>query len=244
MLIINADDLGLSTAATDSIINCAKQGLITSTSLMVFMKDSQRATEMSAGTTIEAGLHLNLSQPFDQPQLPSNLIERHRTIVRYLGRGKWARFTYNPFIAKALDYIYKAQHDEYRRLFGREPAKIDGHRHLHLCMNMLVDQIIPLGSRVRRNLSFEPGEKSPANRTYRKLIDAWLKKRYICTDLFFGIEPEFDRQRLQRILRLAMTSNVELMVHPEKAETLDYLTSRDCQDLIESVPKGTYRMLI
>ena len=45
MLIINADALGRSKAETDAVILCHANGRITSTSAMVFMTDSERASE-------------------------------------------------------------------------------------------------------------------------------------------------------------------------------------------------------
>jgi predicted glycoside hydrolase/deacetylase ChbG (UPF0249 family) len=154
MLIINADDLGRTSETTDNIISCFRRGRITSASAMVFMSDSERAAAAAAVAGLESGLHLNLDLPFDGPGVPPRLQERHGCVVAYLRGGRWKQLTYNPLLKNAFRYVYQAQYDEYGRLFGREPAKIDGHDHMHLCMNMLADRIIPLGKRVRRNLTF------------------------------------------------------------------------------------------
>jgi len=242
MLIINGDDLGRNHEATVNTIACYREGLITSASAMVFMADSSRAAELVAAVGLETGLHLNLTLPFDGPEPPPLLVEYHLSLVKYYRRSKWAQVLYNPFLKKKLEYVFKAQYDEYRRLFGSEPAKIDGHHHMHLCINMVMDYIIPRGLRVRRNLSFEPHEKDIINRTYRRLIDAWLIRRYCCTDSFFSIEPVHDPQRLERIVRLGWSSDVEIMVHAEKAEQYSYLMSSEYRNLIAAIPKGTYRM--
>jgi len=243
MLIINADDLGRNYEATANSIACYQDGLITSASAMVFMADSQRAAELVKAAGLETGLHLNLTLPFDGPGLSSRLVGHHLPLVDYYRRSKWAQILYNPLLRKKLDYVFKAQYDEYHRLLGSEPAKIDGHHHMHLCINMIVDRIIPQGCRVRRNFSFEPHEKDIINRTYRRLIDAWLIRRYCCTDSFFSIEPVHDSQRLERIIRLGCSSNVEIMVHPAKTEEYNYLMSPEYRNLIAAVPKGTYRRL-
>jgi predicted glycoside hydrolase/deacetylase ChbG (UPF0249 family) len=150
---------------------------------------------------------------------------------------------YNPFLRKKFAYVFKAQYDEYCRLFGREPAQIDGHHHMHLCMNIMFDRVIPPGLRVRRNLYFEPEEKDIINRSYRRLLDVLLVRRYCCTDWFFSIEPTSNSRRLEKIFHRALSSNVELMVHPAKNEQYEYLMSSHYRHLVAAVPKGTYRML-
>ncbi len=62
MLIVNADDLGRSKAATDAAMVCYAKGRITSTSAMVFMMDSERAAEAASGAGLDVGLHVNFSE--------------------------------------------------------------------------------------------------------------------------------------------------------------------------------------
>ncbi|MDD1777387.1 MAG: ChbG/HpnK family deacetylase [Candidatus Helarchaeota archaeon] len=243
MLIINADDLGKTETATDNTIACYSQGLITSASAMVFMKDSQRAAELAATAGLETGLHLNLTLTFDGQMLPLKLREHHLSIVSYFRSSKWTQIIYNPFLKKKLDYIFRAQYDEYCRLFFKEPAQIDGHHHMHLCINIILGGTIPPGLRVRRNFSFSPGEKDIINRFYRRLIDKWLVRRYCCTDSFFSLETDYNLQRLSKIVSLAFSSDVELMLHPEKIETYRYLMRTQYRDIIANVHKGNYRML-
>lgn len=244
MLIINADDLGRSVTATDNSLCCYKEGRISSASAMVFMSDSRHAAESATAVGMETGLHLNFDLPFDSPETPPRLLERHSRIVKYFRSGKWSQIIYNPFLKKDFDYVFKAQFEEYCRLFGKEPVKIDGHHHRHLCMNMLIDHVMPPGLRLRRNFSFERGEKGIVNRIYRRLVDKWLVRRYYCTDTFYSIEPIGDDARLAKILSRAHNSAVELMVHPAVTEQHQYLMSAKFQALIMAVPKGNYRMLV
>lgn len=46
MLIINAEDFGMNRLATDRMLYCYKKGTVLSTSVMVFMEDSQRAADL------------------------------------------------------------------------------------------------------------------------------------------------------------------------------------------------------
>ena len=150
---------------------------------------------------------------------------------------------YHPFLKDKIDYLFKAQYAEYVRSFGQEPSHIDGHHHAHLCLNVILAGILPPGLRVRRNFTFAPGEKGFLNRSYRRLVDARLLRDHRSTDSFYSIESARDHPRLVRIVRAARTSPVELMVHPERTETSEYLWSPAYRELIASVARGTYRML-
>ena len=243
MLIVNADDLGKTPETTDNIISCFRRGKITSASAMVFMSDSERAAGSAAAAGLESGLHLNLDQPFDGPGVTMLMQDYHGRIVAYLQHSKWTQLIYNPSLRNAFRYVFHAQYDEYRRLFGREPVKIDGHDHMHLCMNMVVDRIIPRGTRVRRNLTFTRGQRNSLNRLYRRLIDAWLVRRYICSDAFFAIDPVWNLPRQEKIVRLALRCDVELMVHPGLREEYEHLLSPAFEALIQGIPLGTFSML-
>jgi len=243
MLIINADDYGRSRACTDSSLQCFGRGRITSASAMVFMTDSRRAAESALEAGLDTGLHLNLDLPFDGLEIPHQVGSRHARLVRYFRCGRWSHFVYDPFIKNDLDYVFQAQYEEYGRLFAREPAQVDGHQHVHLSANVLMDRVIPSGLCVRRHFTFRPGEKSLINRSYRRLVDRWLTHRYICTDAFFSIEPLHDVPRIARIISLAYSSNVELMVHPSEAEQCRFLLSPQFGELIGDVAQGTYRLL-
>jgi chitin disaccharide deacetylase len=243
MLIINADDLGRDRETTNAVLACHRHGTISSASAMVFMADSRRAAEQAARGGLDTGLHLNLSLPFDGPDVPSRVRESQLSVSGYLGRGKWPQVVYNPFLRTSLIDAYRDQVEEFRRLFGQEPAQIDGHSHMHLSLNMIIGRIIPPGLRIRRTFTFHRGEKSPWNRLYRRWLDHRVLSRYRTTDSFFSIEPISDRGRVARIVGSALSSNIELMVHPADAGQRAYLMSREFLDLVRDVPKGSFRNL-
>jgi chitin disaccharide deacetylase len=240
MLIINSDDWGGNRTSTDNSFFCFKKGRITSASAMVFIKDSQRAAELALEAGVDAGLHLNFTTEFDGDLMLSKIIECQHRIASFLKRNKYCSLFYNPFLRRDFEYVYKAQYEEYVRLYLKSPTHIDGHHHMHLCTNMLVDRLIPKGSRVRRNFAFSPGEKNILNRFYRSIIGSILKRRYTCTDFFFSIEPHQKTERLQSIVNLSKSSDVELMVHPERKKEFDYLMSDEYFQLISQSLRGTY----
>jgi len=243
MLIITADDWGKNTVTTNNTLLCFKNARITSVSAMVFMRDSERAAELAWQSGVESGLHLNFSQPFDGTIRSETLLASQLRLAAFLEKSRFSSVFYNPFLKKDFDYVYKAQYDEYVRLYGRPPIHINGHRHKHLCSNVLIDGLIPRGSRVRRTFTFSWSEKNIFNFMYRRLIDRTIANKYMCTDTFFSLVPIDEKSRLQRIVNLSKHSIVELMVHPERKEELDCLMSHRYFDMISAIIIGNYGSL-
>lgn len=214
MLIVNADDWGRSEIETNAALRCHERGAVTSVSAMVFMKDSDRAARVARDSGLSAGLHLNLTEEFTSTEIPGYLGEAHRRIARFLKCGKHAFLLYHPGLREEFRCVYQAQAEEFQRLYGEAPSHVDGHLHMHHCTNMMIDRLIPKGQRVRRNFSFCPGEKSLMNRTYRRVSDWWLGRRYQMTDFFFSLEWCLKSGTLSRVMELAETASVELMTHP------------------------------
>jgi predicted glycoside hydrolase/deacetylase ChbG (UPF0249 family) len=243
MLIITADDWGKNSTSTDNTLLCFKNGRITSVSGMVFSKDSERAADLARESGIESGLHLNFSLPFDGPVSSEKLLTCQSRLAAFLEKSRFAPIFYNPFLKKEFEYVFMAQYEEYVRLYGMAPAHINGHRHKHLCSNVLIDDLIPRGSRVRRTFTFHRGEKNPINLMYRRLIDRIVVSKYVCTDSFFSLVPIDKKERLQGIVNLSKQSVVELMVHPERKEELDFLMSAEYFETISLVTTGNYCLL-
>jgi chitin disaccharide deacetylase len=241
MLQVNADDLGRTEEITDRILDCYRQGRIHSASAMTFMKDSERAAELSRKVALPVGLHLNLTQGFTGDSVPKILKEHHRKVASYLTAWKFNQILFNPFLHKAFVYVFQAQWDEFCRIYGKEPDQLDGHHHMHLCSNMMISGRLPKGIRIRRNFTFSPGEKDPVNRLYRYLVDLWLKSRFTCLDSFFSLEP-IDRERLQRIVNMSNFSNVELMVHPGVGKEYSFLLSPEWTDILNGSLEGKERL--
>jgi len=213
-LIINADDWGRNQETTRRILECVLRGTVSSVSAMVFMEDSEQAARMALETGINSGLHLNFTAPFSASRCPAKLLERQHEVAACLLRHPAAQAFFHPRLARAFRYVVEAQLDEFRRLYGVEPERLDGHHHMHLCSNVLFGGLLPHGSLVRRNFAFQPGEKSPYNRLYRKVIDHVLARRHRVTDFFFSLAPLQPASRLQRIFSLARQFVVEVETHP------------------------------
>ena len=243
MIIITADDYGKTKHATDSILKCFSNKRITSASAMVFMEDSERAASLALQTSLEVGLHLNFTMLFSADKIPLKLREHHNRVVSYLTKNKLTQIIYNPLLASSFDFLFKAQFEEFNRLYGRNPGFYNGHHHMHLCANVLIGKILSKGARVRRTFTFYQGEKNSFNRLYRHILDIFVYRRFISTDCFFSILPLQDYERLRNIFKRAISSNVEIEVHPENDDEIKFLLSDQLQHLIDSVHVGNFQQI-
>jgi predicted glycoside hydrolase/deacetylase ChbG (UPF0249 family) len=225
MLIVNADDWGRSRTATDNSLTCFRSGRITSVSAMVFMADSARGAKLANDAGVDTGLHANFSEEFNSNGVPPEVRQAQDRIRRFLRSNRYALLLYNPFLRREFALVFRAQWDEFARLFGSPPSRIDGHQHMHLATNLLVQNLLPAGTRVRRSFSFRPGQKSVINRAYRRVVDWRLSRRHRLTDSFFALSSNLEPARLQAIVTLSRAANVELMTHPWNPREFDWLMS-------------------
>jgi predicted glycoside hydrolase/deacetylase ChbG (UPF0249 family) len=222
VLILNADDWGRNAETTDRTLDCVCSGALSSVSAMVFMEDSERAAAIAREKDIDAGLHLNFTLPFSAPGASAALMEHQRRLVRYLRRHRFAPVMFHPALTTSFEYVMKAQREEFARLYGIEPARVDGHHHMHLCANVLWGSLLPRGVVVRRSFSFRPGQKGRLNQMYRAVVDRRLARRHRVTDFFFSLPPLYP-ERLHEMFRLARSAAVEVETHPVNPEEHRFL---------------------
>jgi len=243
MLIINADDWGRDRPATDTALVCHQNGRISSATGMVFMADSQRAAELANSAGMDIGLHINFTEKFNDCGCPENILNHQNRIRRFLKANKYALLLYNPFLSRSFRCVFDAQLAEFTRIYGRAPSHFDGHQHMHLGTNMLVQKIIPAGQKVRRSFSFQPGEKNPANRAYRRVVDRSLARRYRLTDSFFALAQHLKPESLAPVFDLARTANVEVMTHTWNRAEYDLLMSEGFPRLSKGIQLASYTRL-
>lgn len=203
---------------------------------MVFMEDSERAAAIAREKEVDAGLHLNLTTTFSEPGSATALVEHQHRVSRFLRLHRFAPIVYHPGLASSFEYVVAAQLNEFQRLYGREPNRIDGHHHMHLSANVILGRLLPKGTILRRNFSLAPGEVSLANRLYRKLIDRISSRRHCLPDYLFSLLPLEPAERLQRIFALACHSVVEVESHPVNPEEYRFLTEGEVFRHTGSVP--------
>jgi predicted glycoside hydrolase/deacetylase ChbG (UPF0249 family) len=115
ILVVNADDLGLSAAVNDGIFAAHEGGIVTSASLMVRQGAAPAAAERSAEhPDLAIGLHLDLGQ-WDYEN------------------GEWtqAYLRCDTDDRDAVEAECRAQLERFRALLGRDPTHLDSHQHVH-----------------------------------------------------------------------------------------------------------------
>lgn len=243
MLIINADDWGRSPIETDAALACYRAGRITSTSAMVFMADAERAACLASDCGIDVGLHLNLTQAFSGQVSSPSVAKTQDRILSFTARRRLSVFLYHPGLRGAFRDMFQAQMDEFLRLYGRPPSHVDGHHHMHLCANMIVDAVVPKGLKVRRTFSYASGEKSWGNRLYRAAVARWQERRYVTPNYLFSLLECLRNDRLNRVFDLARHSTVELETHPELPEEFQWLMGDAWGRTLAGLRMGTYSQL-
>jgi hypothetical protein len=223
-LIINADDWGRDERNTNKILECFDQRGLSSASGRVFMEDSERSANIAREQDLDIGLHLNLSEPFSASAVPTRLVAHHHKIRKFLCANRVARLLYHPALANSFRYVVACQVEEFSRLYGRLPDRIDGHHHMHLSANVLLQGLLPSGAIVRRHFSYEPGEKMIRNSVFRLYCRLFLGHQYQVTDFFFSLPPLAPAARMQRLFDLAKRFTVELETHPINAAEYRFLT--------------------
>ena len=159
-LVINADDWGQDEYTTKRIFSCVRAGTVTSVSAMVFMEGSVSGAETARAANVDAGLHINLTTPFTAPRCPTALRDRQSRIAECLRAHRWARTVFHPLLTAAFDYVVKAQLEEFQRLYGSAPVRLDGHHHMHLCTNVLLQRLLPEGTRSAEIFRLAPAKKA------------------------------------------------------------------------------------
>ena len=158
-LIVNADDFGLSKGCTLGIILGHKEGIITSTTIMMNMPDAKWSCRFLM-PELGVGIHLNITagSPLTNGQSFCNSQGEFKKRSDYHGR-----------IIVDKEELYrewKAHIELYIKTTGRMPDHLDSHHHIHL-MDEYQDIIFRLSDEY--NLPFRQ-EKCLNDKVYAKFI--------------------------------------------------------------------------
>jgi hypothetical protein len=234
LLIVTADDLGYDEATTDAILECFAAGAVTCASAMVFMADSERAARLAREHGLPVGLHLNLSEAFTAPAVAPEIARRQaRLLPHFTDRGRRLRnWCWDPFVARGVAAATRDQVIEFSRLYGRGPDHVDGHRHVHVCLNVAFTRALAPGRTTRRALrQFDGG----ALRGPRRLRQRALDRRARTTDFLVP----FSQASPDR-LDLARRGSLEVMTHPGLEEERERLLSPAWRDGLAPLQRGDF----
>jgi predicted glycoside hydrolase/deacetylase ChbG (UPF0249 family) len=245
LLIVNADDLGHDTDATDRTIECFRAGCITSASAMVFMADSDRASALVREAGLPVGLHINLSEDFTDPKAPPEVRERQGSLARRFGgdRGRQLlRWLYDPRIRADVEACISDQLARFSELYDEPPTHVDGHQHVHLCPNVFLARSLPAGIRMRGTLGAYPLDRSPLALA-RTLRQRWIARRFRSPDHVVDIadvDPRRPDARRRAWLDLTDGATLEVMAHPGFGHEHECLVSPEWDEALRGRPLGSY----
>ncbi|MFZ2114026.1 MAG: ChbG/HpnK family deacetylase [Solirubrobacteraceae bacterium] len=243
LLIVNADDFGGNPLATDRIAECFRAGTITSTSAMMHMNDSKRAASIAKSRELPVGLHLNLTQPFDDPRTPRAVRERQAGAARRFAGSRVQRLSYNPFLSSLVRACIADQLECFRALYDREPTHIDGHNHVHLSPTVLL--ALPAAT-CTRTAESPAGATSSPGALLRRARGAFISRRYTTTDRFVAIDrlgSSPSTQEIDQLLALADRSSLEIMTHPDRERDHRLLMSERWRAALKCQTLGSFAAL-
>jgi chitin disaccharide deacetylase len=143
-LIINADDFGYSSAVNHAVIKAHREGVLTSTSLMVNERATTEAVQLAKeNPDLAVGLHLVLvlghsSLPHDQIPSLTNQNNEFSNSPPLAGM----KYFFSPQARRELKKEMRAQFEKFVAT-GLPFSHVDGHTHLHM-HPVIFDELIEL----------------------------------------------------------------------------------------------------
>lgn len=234
-IVVNADDFGLSKGTNYGIIEAHKNGVLTSTTLMVTMPAAKHAAKLMQDVPdLGVGLHINIS--LGKPLTDGlSIIDASNTLVK-------PQFLEDkpPYDTQDVYNEIKAQYDLFLELTGQKPTHFDTHLFTSDKITSVQEAVIQLANEVKlpvRNLETKYFERVEFI-TFRKYGDD------------VGLEYLFDRYD-----DFTQYEYIEIMSHPgyldqfilenssyntERLTELDILTSNK---LIQLLNDGKNRLV-
>jgi chitin disaccharide deacetylase len=133
LLIVNADDFGLTRQVNQGVLDAHRGGILTSATLMANGGAFQAAVEMLPHAPyLGVGVHLNLTQgtPVSPAHAIPTLVDKRGRL--YLSPGRlWRGIVTRRVSLADIDTELRAQITKVRRA-GISPTHLDGHKHVHV----------------------------------------------------------------------------------------------------------------
>lgn len=224
LLIVNADDFGLSKALNYGVIEAFANGVVTSTTAMVNASAIEHAAELSAiYPKLAVGMHFVLSYGRPLSDMPGLVRENGK-----LGKWLWAQAETGVLPLEEIQRELECQYSRFVEIFDRPPTHIDSHHHAHM-----IEQIFPLVDAFAR-------EKNVPLRVDRDALSIgeaesqWLHSTQGFDGGFYGdnVTESLFVETLDRSMERGDHS-LEVMCHPSFIDS-EILASRYCnQRLVE-----------
>lgn len=127
LLIVNADDFGLSKGQNYGIIEACRRGVVTSTTALVNGDAVEHAAQLSREVpALGVGMHFVLTLGMPLSPMPG------LTRDGQLGKWIWEQAEQGTLLLEEITRELDCQFNRFVDLFGREPTHIDSHHHVHM----------------------------------------------------------------------------------------------------------------
>ncbi|MEB6378776.1 chitin disaccharide deacetylase [Leclercia adecarboxylata] len=127
LLIVNADDFGLSKGQNYGIVEACRHGVVTSTTAMVNGDAIEHAAALSRDLPdLGVGMHFVLTLGMPLTPMPG------LTRDGLLGKWIWEMAEQGTLPLEEIARELDCQFNRFVDLFGREPTHIDSHHHVHM----------------------------------------------------------------------------------------------------------------
>jgi chitin disaccharide deacetylase len=201
-LIVNADDFGLTAGVSRGILVAHRDGIVSSTSLIVNRPLEAALLQELKATGLGVGLHVNLTlgAPLARPERVPSLVDEEGRFVRD-AREVAARARVDEVRIEVGNQI-----DAFRGLMGRFPTHLDSHHH--------VGRYAPVLDIV---LDFARALKLPVRSQDDTVRQAARRLKVRTPDHFMGESgpgPYWSADRLLEQLRALPAGASEFMTHP------------------------------
>jgi predicted glycoside hydrolase/deacetylase ChbG (UPF0249 family) len=202
VLIVNADDFGLTSGVSRGILECYERGIVTSTTLMVNRGADPALLDALRASGLGVGLHVNLTlgAPVSEPRRVASLLDDGGQFVRD------ARLQAERAKPEEARIEIGNQIEEFRRLMGRFPTHLDSHHH------------VAKGGALLDLLCFFAKALKVPMRAQDAEVRTRARKDGIATPEHFvgdaGSEPYWSADRVLEHLRTLPSGVTEFMTHP------------------------------
>ena len=137
LLIVNADDFGLSKGQNYGIIEACRNGIVTSTTALVNGQAIDHAVQLSRDEpSLAIGMHFVLTMGKPLTAMPG------LTRDGVLGKWIWQLAEEDALPLEEITQELASQYLRFIELFGRKPTHLDSHHHVHM-----FPQIFPIVAR-------------------------------------------------------------------------------------------------
>jgi len=233
-LIVNADDFGMSKGVNLGILECFKEGVVTSTSLMANMGAFDHAIEIMKNNDLDVGIHFNLTigEPLSPKEKIKTLLNETNNLEHNIKRLAVAD-------KNEIRLELMAQLNKFLST-GFSPSHIDFHHELNFSENVLE---VTIEIAKEYNLPMRAFEEQSIKKMNEKAVKH--SRRFLYE--FFGNDLTVD-SFINELNKAKHEKIAEIMTHPayvdnylltksgyslQRAKELQILTTKEVKEFIK-----------